>query len=409
MCQIELRSGIGQCKAGFPQVAGLEEEGRVSVSRVCQAKVFRVFAVLGYNYFISLRLALTCSMSSITKSRIADLPWSHLLRASLRECTYLPDPVARSYMRDYVLDRYRRASDHLGRPERQKLQRARQGLSILQRANEGYQLPLEKILYLSYGRIGKRRHELLHDFLKPAIPKDTAAVKALIAAPAKFEDGWEPPALMKDLAKSQTNNGVVMTIRRRPRIQKLEPAIPEKNAWGRPMPKVRRRNIRKRWYQSTLFSLYPPLPKKELDILDGLVSKTIPWEPAKRRVLATTSSPSSTTDNTLLDFLVEGPQKGHTFRGYALGRPHNFTPRFMNRQWRRISALVPRMYHIPESDKAYFNWDTPKPTPVVTSSVVAEADLDDIFGEKIIPTPRPKRNTAEQTTEKTTEKTIEQS
>jgi hypothetical protein len=345
-------------------------------------------------------MALTCSMASIPKSRVADIPWHHLLRASLRECTYLPDPVARSYMRDYVLNRYRRASDKLGRPESQKLQRARQGLSILRRANEGFQLPLEKVLFLSYGRIGKRRHEMLHDFMKPAIPKDTAAVKALIKQPAKFQDGWEPPALMKSLANSQMQNGVVMTIRRRPRLQKLEPPIPEKNSWGRPVPKVRRRNIRQKWYQSTLFSLYPPLPEKELGILDGLLSRTIPWEPVKRRVLPTiTPSPSTTTDNTILDFLVEGPQKGHTFREYVLGRPHNFTPRFMHRQWRRISALVPRMYHIPQSDKTYFSWDTPKPMLAVNSSVVAESDLDDIFGEKIVPTPKPKPKPKPKTTQ----------
>lgn len=373
--------GVGRGKGAF-RVTGLPP------------RFFRVFAVLGHTLYFFLP---TCSMASVPKSRITDIPWHHLLRASLRECTYLPDPVARSYMRDFVLDRYRRASDHSSRPETQKLQRARQGLSILRRANEGYQLPLEKVLFLSYGRIGKRRQELIHDFIKPPIPKDTAAVKALIAEPAKFEDGWEPPELMTSLAKSQMNNGVVMTVRRRPRIQKLEPPIPEKNSWGRPVPKVRRKNIRRKWYQATLYSLYPPLPKKELGILDGLLSRTIPWKPVERRILPTTPSPSSTTDNTILDFLVEGPPKGHTFREYVLGRPHKFTPRFMQRQWRRISALVPRVYHIPNSDKAYFNWDSPKPMPVVKSSVVAEADVDDIFGEKIVPPPKKaKRNTTQE-------------
>ncbi|CAI7657765.1 unnamed protein product [Penicillium manginii] len=364
--------GSDNARQAFFKSRGWKRKGAF---RACHgsAKDFRVFAVLGHSTLDF--MALTCSMASIPKSRVADIPWHHLLRASLRECTYLPDPVARSYMRDYVLNRYRRASDKLGRPESQKLQRARQGLSILRRANEGFQLPLEKVLFLSYGRIGKRRHEMLHDFMKPAIPKDTAAVKALIKQPAKFQDGWEPPALMKSLANSQMQNGVVMTIRRRPRLQKLEPPIPEKNSWGRPVP-------------------------KELGILDGLLSRTIPWEPVKRRVLPTiTPSPSTTTDNTILDFLVEGPQKGHTFREYVLGRPHNFTPRFMHRQWRRISALVPRMYHIPQSDKTYFSWDTPKPMLAVNSSVVAESDLDDIFGEKIVPTPKPKPKPKPKTTQ----------
>lgn len=286
-------------------------------------------------------------------------------------------------MRDYVLDRYRRASEHPARPDSQKFQKARQGLSILQRANEGYQVPLEKVLLLSYGRIGKRRHELLTDFLRPPIPKDTEAVKELIAQPAQFEDGWEPPAQMMSLVKSQMQNGVIMTSRRRPRLSRVQPVIPEKNSWDRPLPLVRRRNIRKKWYRTTLECLYPPLPEKQLAILDGLLSRTIPWEPVKRRRALPSPPTSSSTDQSILDFLTDGPQKGQTFREYVLGRPHCFTPRFMHRQWRRISALVPRMYWVPSSDKVQFRWDTPKPVPSVNSYVVAEADVDDIFGEEI--------------------------
>lgn len=323
--------------------------------------------------------------STLISTRIKDIPWKHLLRASLRECTYLPDPVARSYMRGYVVDRYRRGSENTSRPGNQKLQQARHGLSVLRRANEGYQVPLEKVLFLSYGRIGKRRHELLNEFLKPPVPKDTEAVKELIAQPAQYDDGWEPPEIMMDLVKSQMHNGVVMTSRRRPRLTRLEPVIPKKNSWDRPVPLVRRRNIRKKWYQSSLDCLYPPLPEKELGILDGLLTRTISWQPVKRRRVAvpsTVPSMPTTDDDALLDFLVDGPQKGHTFREYVLGRPHNFTSRFMHRQWRRISALVPRMYRSPHSDKTQFSWDTPKPVPSINSYVLPEADVDAIFGEE---------------------------
>ncbi|KAJ5240914.1 uncharacterized protein N7469_002505 [Penicillium citrinum] len=335
--------------------------------------------------------------STLTSSRISDIPWKHLLRASLRECTYLPDPVARSYMRGYVVDRYRRVSESTSRPQNQKLQQARHGLSVLRRANEGYQGPLEKVLFLSYGRIGKRRHELLNEFLKPPVPKDTEAVKALIAQPAQYDDGWEPPEIVMDLVKSQMHNGVVMTSRRRPRLTKLEPVIPKKNSWDRPVPLVRRRNIRKKWYQTTLDCLYPPLPERELGILDGLLARTIPWEPVKRRKIPSTASSSRpTTDDAILDFLVDGPQKSHTFRKYVLGRPHIFTSRFMHRQWRRISALVPRMYRSPYSDKMQFSWDTPKPVPSVNSYVLPEADLDAIFGEAKASVQRRKSNAAPQ-------------
>jgi hypothetical protein len=53
MCQIELRSRIGQCKAGFLQVAGLEEEGRVPcVSRECQGfSRLRRFGPLDFRFY----------------------------------------------------------------------------------------------------------------------------------------------------------------------------------------------------------------------------------------------------------------------------------------------------------------------------------------------------------------------
>lgn len=399
MCQIAIE--IGQCNAGqvLKSRGWGKRKARPSRDTLCrQAFRFSRLRRFGPTLLFFFSFSPPNGFWRPREDMIPDIPWRHLLRASLRECTYLPDPVARSYMRGYVLDRYRRASGHTGRPETQKIQQARQGLSVLQRANQGYQSPLEKVLFLSYGRNGKRRHELLVDFLKPPVPKDTDAVKARIAQPGQFEDGWEAPAAVMDLVKSQMHNGMIMSSRLRPRVTRLQPEIPEKNAWGRPLPLVRRRNIRKKWYQLLLSSLYPPLPEKELGILDGLLSGTMPWKPVKRRREPSVSSTSTSTptDNNILDFLADGPQKGHTFREYVQGRPHSFTPRFMHRQWRRISAYVPRMFRIPNSDKLYFNWDTPKPIPSLASYVIDEADIDDIFGAPIPSNPRPKRQTIQQ-------------
>ncbi|KAJ5536765.1 hypothetical protein N7513_009951 [Penicillium frequentans] len=285
--------------------------------------------------------------------------WQHLLRATLRECTYLPDPIARTYMHGYVLDRYRRAFKSK-QPEAKLIHTAKKELSRLQRANEGYPRPLDRVMMMSYGRIGKRRHELLAELMSPDVPTDTDALRELVTKAPNFTDGWEPPQIILSLIKSQMNNGVVTSSRIRPQLKGVEPPIPEKNSWGRPLGESRKANIRHKWYFDTLFCLLPPLPDKELKVLDGLIAGTVLWKPRKRK------------------------QKGPTFRPYLLGRPHKITPRFMLRQWRRISALVPRKFWNEKSAKTVkwiFHWDDPKKMPTLAFDVDQDADVNEIFGE----------------------------
>lgn len=308
--------------------------------------------------------------------------WRSLFRATLRECTYLPDPIAREYMREYVVHRYRRSQkSHRSDPDLART--ARQGLSVLQRANQGYQRPLEKVLFTAYGRIGKRRHEFLAQLMKPQIPKDSEAVKEIIAQPIQFEDGWEPPEIIMSLAKSQMHNGVLSSSRIRPVLKSLHPPIPETNSWGKPVPRVRRVNIRKKWYGNMLTALLPPLPDAELRILDGLIQGTVAWAPRRRKpVELATSSGNDEDQDYIVDFLTRGPQKGHTFREFANGRPHELTDRFMRRLWRRVSSFVPRMQYNATAKKWVFIWDTPKAMPQLAFEVDTEANLDHIFGNQ---------------------------
>ncbi|KAG2414643.1 hypothetical protein HFD88_003834 [Aspergillus terreus] len=116
-------------------------------------------------------------------------------------------------------------------------------LKLLERANQGYSRQLEKVLRLAYGRKGRRRKELLDALVPPEVPANTAAVMELIQKPRMYEDGWEPPAILMDLLKSQHNNGVISQLNHR-QVKHLEPAIPKTNAWGRPVNMSRRKNIR---------------------------------------------------------------------------------------------------------------------------------------------------------------------
>src|SRR3954447_19308555 len=97
----------------------------------------------------------------------------HLLRHLLREATYLPDPVAREYIHRHILRRFRDYyqnplyEGHVEPPHNKRLksvrENARRALSLLIRANMGQYESLQRVLFLAYGRIGRRRHELLSE------------------------------------------------------------------------------------------------------------------------------------------------------------------------------------------------------------------------------------------------------
>lgn len=296
-----------------------------------------------------------------------------MMRAILRECTYLPDPVARTYMREYSLRRYRRKAKNFKPTEEAKTKAAssaRRWLSFLQRANEGYPKPLEKVLFSSYGRVGKRRRDFIDQMLRD-VPADTNALRELVNETGSFDDDWKPPSLLLSLIKSQMSNGLIGSRMTR-QLKSLEPVIPAENSWGRPLSKERRVNIRRKWYSKTLDSILPPLPKQDLTILEGLISGDLPWAPVQRRKAK--EGPSE--ENVLLQVLTDGPQKGHTFGKYAGGRPHEITARYMRRHWKRISCLVPRMQWSSVSSRWIFVWKTPKEPHQYLLDVGSNLDTD---------------------------------
>lgn len=313
--------------------------------------------------------------------------WRQLLRATLRECTYLPDPVARTYMHNYVISRYRAVSARrlkAGPQMAHAAHEAKHTCSFIRRANEGFQRPLDKVLLQSYGRTGKRRHELLSDLLNDHLPKDTASLKEYLAQTVDFGDGWKPPVIIETLARAHLQNAVVTANRIRPLVKILAPPIPKTNIWGKEVALVRRRNIRRKWYNDTLHRLMPPIPEQEVKQLDGLISGTIQWKPVKRRTPGTSTLGSSKSelsswhehDASLFNFLAKGPEKGETFDEWANGRPHKITARFMRRHWRRLSSLIPRPYLSPVSKKWLFVWDSPKEVPSLSIDLDSSVNLE---------------------------------
>lgn len=247
-----------------------------------------------------------------------------------------------------------------------------QGLALLRRANEGYSKPLEKVLRMSYGRQGKRRRQLVGQYVEPEVPTDNLVISDMIKNPRRFHDGWKPPSMVVDLMRAQSHHYPVHRLRVRPHVRALQPPIPKANIYGRPVAFSRRKNIRRVWYLKALNSLYPPLPHGELGILEGLISGEVPWKPVGRRTPIGSVESSSTS---LARFLAEGPEKGHTFEKYTDGRPHHLTRRFMRHLWQRISALVPRIGWDETKEQRSITWDYIKPPTSVSLEVDDASDL----------------------------------
>lgn len=333
----------------------------------------------------------------VSSSSASSVPWRSLYRSLIRQCTYLPDPIARRYMFDYVRSSFRAhrpkrapkcAPKSASKPARKpvpkagpdKLQlelerahqhrRARRLLSLLRRAGEGYLRPLERVLLLSYGRSGRRRRMLVEPLLREEpqpqpqpqpdqttpTPTPTPSHGVRIRPDFSSESFKRPEIVLSILRTQHKAGGRRHDSRPRPIVRSPKPRIADSNAWGRAVPFCRKTNIRKRWYAKVLNSVYPFLPEQDLQKLSGLATGAEPWTPPVRRKRVGESQSLSKEDgdgdgglsgpnNSALtaEFLVHGAPKGHTFERYVRGRPHKLTPRLMQKMWAKVYNLVPRM------------------------------------------------------------------
>ncbi|QKX59792.1 uncharacterized protein TRUGW13939_06934 [Talaromyces rugulosus] len=334
--------------------------------------------------------------------------WRHMLRATLRECTYLPDPIAKTYMRQYVLHRYRakaavfdakyqELAQNLPMPqstspvaentstststsiERQiRLRRSgRKLLRLLEHANEGYKKALERVLMLSYGRIGVKQHKLYSALLRDTgdakqlnTNKDVEEILAKNCG-CRFNKDWQPPKVLVEVLKAQRNSPYVQVDRStrfkfNPKLQ-----IPTLNSWLKPMPEVRLRNLKRQWYNRAKSSVLPPLDPSEWDILVGLLRGTVPWRPpVRRQKVPSPLTPPPTELSPLESFLLQGAQKGVTFDPYVDERPHRITRRFMVRVWEKIYHRSPLRVETPQGIR--YKFPTDRRSPPLTLAVRSE-------------------------------------
>ena len=317
----------------------------------------------------------------------------HVLRGILRECTYLPDQFAASWIRQHALSRFRtyeaKNKKHAGDGTYEKRletvrRKSRQAMYQLQRANEGDRKMLMKALSMAYGRIGKRRRELLqplisiqehivgenasaqvdaaklpdastHPSTSPHQPATSAPttnkkpVKDRAIGPVKAQVRAyvnDLPAALRALVQSQITASPPTIARRNPRRLGVE--IPELNTWMKPMPDVRVKNQLSDWYANLLSTVQPPLPDNEWDQLRALalgITRARPPIPRRKNL----APPPS-----VLEMVVaRGKLPKNLFRkDYA----HNINPRFMQRLWAEVFSQCPLMKYDSVNDKWNVIW-----------------------------------------------------
>ncbi|KAI5200269.1 hypothetical protein E4T39_05780 [Aureobasidium subglaciale] len=275
----------------------------------------------------------------------------HLLRAILRESSYLPDEQARVYIATHAVARFRdytpghKSDDLITQRRPARLDNARKGLSELRRANQGELKPLLKILHLTYARTGKRRHDLLRDFqYKP--PADASAEPLSL------------PHLTPQhvaLLESQTLASPPTTVR--PLLRSWALKIPDTNSWERPMPKKRIVNITHRWYANVLERTIVPLPVAEWERLRDLALGKRKFKlPAPRRVAAA-SRPSLPSPLEVALGLVPLNSPDVVLENAANSlHGRKLTARSMMRCWATVFAQCPVMTWHEESQKWSIQW-----------------------------------------------------
>ncbi|KAL5352036.1 hypothetical protein ACLOAV_001979 [Pseudogymnoascus australis] len=282
---------------------------------------------------------------------------THLLRALLRACSYLPDGPSRHYFHEHILHRFR----HVTTPTLGAY-RARKALSLLTRATNGDVPALTKVLHHTYGRAGHRRHTLLNAHLSEHnIHSDTEAptaispaVRQILKPPTEVANlgGIPVPAKPHDATPTSFERLLADQILRYPassprtQLKKAYAPIPLENVFLRPTGPKREEGLRKRWLAETMDKILPPLPEEEWNRLRDLATGVVEWEGVPKR-RTPVGKVVKEEDGGLLsvEYLKSPISHAHSkVRKSEIEQRnwHELTPKYMQRMYAKIWGLCPK-------------------------------------------------------------------
>ncbi|KAK3903496.1 hypothetical protein C8A05DRAFT_14549 [Staphylotrichum tortipilum] len=256
-------------------------------------------------------------------------------RHLLREASYLP-PLARPFVDEQIKRRFARSRRNEPPKSLRDLDQARHDLRMLRAANAGDMMRMQRVLHIAFGRVGRRRRELIASLVartSPTTPDEASAIAAEHRT-ADWLDTWDIPK-MRAFARSQVMAG--LTSPPRPALssyQTVEAAIiPAENSWGRPLPPKLHRKKRMTMWKLVVDKCMPPLPEEEWAKLKAIVegTPTEPWLPPRRRPVARAVCVSRAATKGALDTWK--------WQAYAV-RPVATVDRSANRRNKLLSGAV---------------------------------------------------------------------
>ncbi|KAH6629313.1 hypothetical protein C7974DRAFT_311627 [Boeremia exigua] len=336
----------------------------------------------------------------------------HLLRSLLREASYLPDAAARDYFRRYIVARFkayqpsangtaafdvhavakyrhrafkRRHTGIINARVAQQQRVAHKGLNFLRRANQGEGPCIQRVLWAAYGRLGRRKHALLGDLLKPdpLWPEGTPPLQQLYRSSLQCLQYFEAPVArdgintinisrqyprLRAIVTSQVQNERALGREiKRPHLR-----TPVLNIWERPMPLKRAANNVRRWYAETMTRLLPALPADEWDSIDAMSTgrQRIAFVP-RRRTVGSVSEERSLEQMVRHSLAMGKPSKADRRQG--MDRPRAFSARYMQRLYSRLLALSCKL----EYDEVRKQWTAVWGQPKASRPASHAAPVDD--------------------------------
>lgn len=216
------------------------------------------------------------------------LPPIQLYRHLLREVSYLP-PAFRPVIASTLRTRFHKPQKD-GVHTKSRLSHARSALRNLRAANSGDKMAMQNLMLTAFGRIGRRRRELMSILVMPGarrVPSDTKELESLMerarneATPTPdrkpkhaFLDKWELPKLLRNLESQKQHQRETKHSTSWPNraVKLLDPDqnVPKTNIWGNPPAESLVRTKRANWWKTHADKIMPPIRKWEWDLLQRL-------------------------------------------------------------------------------------------------------------------------------------------